>query len=127
MCEVCTKYYAEWENISGTSLVQYFEQGNFVGERMQYSCGASLAGVRFSSHYPHIAYVCPACGELWGRAILTHQFDYKPYLKDAWRVEVRRCVECGDGQFLPDRTDFDHTSPALLLREVQVLLEGYEL
>ena len=128
MCAVCTKYYAEWEAVSGLSLVQFFERDVFVGELQQYSCGyTDGAGQRHSSHWPHLAFFCPACGELWGRAILTHQFSYKPTLSAAWRVVERLCVDCGDGQLLSKREDLGSVSPELLSREFQVLLLRYEL
>lgn len=127
MCSICTKHYAEWENISGTSVVQFFERDAFVGDLQQYSYGyEDGAGRRHSGYWPHVAYFCPTCGELWGRAIATHQFPYKPTLSAQWRVVDRRCVDCGDGQFLSEREHLDNVSPELLSREFQVLLLRYE-
>ena len=127
LCSVCKKHYAEQENISGTSIVQFFERDVFVGDLQQYSCGyADGAGRRHSCHWPHIAFFCPSCGELWGRAILTHRFFYNPTIPNAWQVVERSCVECGDGQFLSEKEDLGSVSSALLFREFQVLLMRYE-
>ena len=127
MRSVCIKHYAECENLSGTSVVRFFERDVFVGEYEQYSAGYSDgAGKRYSGYWPHVAYFCPTCGELWGRAIITHQFPYKPIPSAQWRVVDRRCVGCGDGQFLIERAQLDNVSPELLSREFQVLLLRYE-
>lgn len=105
----------------GTATVQYFERDAFVGERRVYCCGASSGGESFSALWPHTAYVCPLCGQLWGRAVYQYEFDYSPRVRMVWAVEVRRCVSCGDGAFLVSQ-DLDSCSHSLLQREATILL-----
>jgi hypothetical protein len=107
----------------GLATVQYFERDTYVGSRPMYCCGASSAGESFSAYWPHTAYFCPVCGDLWGREVIAFEFDYAPRVHEAWTVERRRCVEHGDGQFLVGK-DLDHVSPELLTREFLALLEG---
>lgn len=123
-CPVCTEHYAKWENISGTSVAQFFERDVFVGECTQYSAGVEYTGKRYSGYWPNVAYFCPCCGELWGREILTHKFKYCPVPQEEWKVTERACADCGDGQFLTDRP-LEQASFELLLREFQVLLLRY--
>ena len=113
----------------GMALVQYFEGNSFVGSRKMYCCGASSSGVSFSAYWPHTAYVCPVCGELWGRAVMCYEFDYAPRVHEFWAIEKRRCVEHGDGQFLYDGINsdsvwLDYADAGLLTRELLALLEG---
>lgn len=108
----------------GNAVVNYFEHDAYVGSRQMYCCGASSAGESFSAYWPHTAYFCPVCGDLWGREIISPEFDYAPRVHEAWTVEQRRCVEHGDGQFLVGK-DLDHVSPDLLTREFHALMERY--
>lgn len=113
----------------GIATVQYFEHDALVGSRRAYCCGARNASGSFSAFWPHTAYFCPICGDLWGRAIMCYEFDYAPAIHDAcWSIEQRRCVEHGDGQFLVgyDRPHLDTASPDLLTREFLALLESYK-
>ena len=107
----------------GIAEVQYFEHDSFVGTRRMYCCGYSEAGKSYSAFWPHTAYFCPKCGDLWGRAIYSYQFDYQPIPRSSWVVESRPCVGCGDGQFLYAQS-LEGCSPPLLLRELAALLEG---
>lgn len=115
-------------NYTGIGLIQYFEGNNFVGQRRKYFCGTSYGGESYSASYPHTAYFCSQCGEIWGRAICQYDFAYKPISLAPWTIEQRRCVKHGDGYFIghipviaPER-DLDEYSPELLLREVTLLL-----
>lgn len=112
----------------GNGVIQYFEGNNFVGEEKRYFCGASDGGQSFSAIWPHTAYFCSQCGEIWGRAICQYDFDYKPRVVAPWTIEIRRCVKHGDGYFLaripsarPELT-LEACSPSLLLREATLLL-----
>lgn len=114
----------------GLATVQYFERDTYVGSRQMYCCGASSAGVSFSAYWPHTAYFCPVCGDLWGRAVMCYEFEYAPKVPGSWIVEKRRCVEHGDGQFLYDGINSDsvwlnYASPELLTREFHALMERY--
>jgi hypothetical protein len=109
------------KEVTGITTVQYFEKDQFIGERTL-ACGSvSVDGKSFSAYWPHIAYFCPSCGELWGREVYQHDFKYTPYVKSSWAMEVRRCVECGDGTFLTER-NLDGCSKDLLTREFLALL-----
>jgi hypothetical protein len=111
---------------SGNSTVQYFEGNTYVGDREVYCCGyARSSGDRFSAFWPHTAYFCPICGELWGRAIYQYHFTYSPIPTDSWVVEVRRCVKHGDGTFLNSQL-LDHCSTRLLTRELLAILENWK-
>ena len=110
---------------SGNSTVLYLEGSSPVGEREVYCCGyAPAPGISVSAHWPHTAYFCPVCGEIWGRAIYQHHFSYSPIPKNSWVVETRRCVKHGDGTFLTGQS-LEHTSYKLLTRELLALLENY--
>lgn len=107
----------------GNSTIQYFEGSRFIGERLSYCCGAREAdGISFSAFWPHTAYFCPYCGEVWGREIYQHHFEYSPRPPESWVVEKRPCPRHGDGQFLSGLSEFEHCSDDLLRREVLVLL-----
>lgn len=111
---------------SGNATVLYFEGSQNVGEREVYCCGyASSSGERFSAFWPHTAYFCPICGEIWGRAIYQHHFSYSPIPKDSWVVETRRCVKHGDGTFLTSQP-LEFASHRLLTRELLAILENWK-
>lgn len=112
------------QQTDGIAYVEFFERDTYAGSRRVYCCGATEAGVSFSAYWPHTAYFCPTCGELWGRAIYQYKFAYAPRIKGHWTVEKRPCVGCGDGQFLVGRESFDECSKELLTRELLALLEN---
>lgn len=108
----------------GFATYSYFDRDRFIGERRVYCCGASYNGQSFSAYWPHVAYLCPSCGELWGRAVLTHHFKYSPLVPGHWSVELRPCVKHGDGQFLYSQSVDEIDSIPLLTRELFALIEG---
>lgn len=111
----------------GTATVLYLERDTPVGSRRSYCCGyRSPSGVPSSAFWPHTAYFCPHCGEIWARAIYTFDFAYAPIPRDSWVVEKRPCVEHGDGQLLFGQWDLDGCSPELLTRELLALMENYK-
>jgi len=94
-----------------------------------YCCGARDASGAFSAFWPHTAYFCPLCGDLWGRAVMSYEFDYAPRVHGSWVVEKRPCVRCGDGQFLydgcnPESVFLDYSDTGLLTRELLALMEN---
>ena len=105
-------------------MVQYFERDQFVGERRAYCGGVSTpSGGHHSAYWPHTAYFCPSCGEIWARAINQFEFDYEPLVPGSWVTEQRRCVECGDGYLLVGQElHLDHVSPELIQREFALLI-----
>ena len=114
-------------DLSGTSLAQFFEHEQFVGEILQYSCGVqSAGGGSHSGYWPHRAYFCPVCGELWGREILTHHFTYRPLPSEEWVVVTSPCAEHGGGEFLSLHPSIEQANLAILTRELLVLLQRYE-
>lgn len=111
--------------LDGHALVRYFDHETFSGERRVYCCGAANDRGSFSAYWPHTAYFCPVCGDLWGRAIFDYDFTYEPRISALWTVEQRRCVLHGDGQFLFSQS-LEFASVDLLTRELLVLIEGAE-
>ena len=110
---------------SGNATVLYMEGSRPVGEREVYCCGYSPStGISISAYWPHTAYFCPICGEVWGRAIYQHHFTYSPTSKNSWVVETRRCVKHGDGTFLTAQP-LENASHKLLTRELLALLENW--
>ena len=112
---------------SGNAILQFFEREQYVGEKLVYCHGATLAGEPFSAAFPNLAFFCPECGSLWGRAIYQFQFHYSPRVRLLWAVVQRLCTECGDGSFsfkdsIADER-LEHWSPELLRRELLVLIE----
>lgn len=110
--------------VVGSATVQYFEGSRYVGDLRHYCAGYRSPGGKLSSClWPHKAYFCPKCGELWARAVYQYEFDYSPLLSEVeWTVTTRRCPRHGDGQFLSGLSEFEHCSDDLLRREVLVLL-----
>jgi hypothetical protein len=107
----------------GNATVQYFEGSTFIGTREVYCCGyAKSDGTRTSAFWPHTAYFCPHCGEVWARAIYDHHFDYQPIPQASWVVETRRCPIHGDGLLLTGYlSDLTQCSRELLAREALLL------
>lgn len=110
----------------GNAVVQYWEAGTLVGSRTQYCAGYSpTEGEHRSAFWPHTAYFCPKCGEIWGRETLNYQFQYSPIPDASWVIETRRCAAHGDGQFLVGKdAHLTSCSPDLLRREYLVLTQG---
>jgi hypothetical protein len=115
----------------GNAIAAYFEGSTLVGQRTMYCCGyAPSEDVHISAFWPHTAYFCPVCGEIWGRLIMNYQFQYSPspnLAGTSWAVESRRCAAHGDGQFLTgfrEARDLQHCSTDLLRREYFVLSQG---
>lgn len=112
--------------LSGTAVVRYFDFSTFVGTREMYCCGyRGTDGTPHSALWPHIAYFCPHCGEVWGREVLAYKFTYSPIPPERWMVETRRCAKHGDGLFLTGK-DLDNCSPELLRRELSLLFNQYD-
>lgn len=109
---------------SGCAHVYYYEGPLSVGSRDVYCCGASDAEESFSAHWPNIAYFCPKCGEIWGRAVYVFQFTYSPRVDCSWVVEIRRCAKHGDGTFLVGQS-LEYCTTPLLLREFLLLSKEY--
>lgn len=87
------------ETLSGNATVRTYAGNRFVGERKVYCCGAAMStGNRFSAFYPHIAFFCETCGEVWQRQIYSYEFDYQPYhglAGKVWVVETKPCRQHG--------------------------------
>lgn len=108
----------------GFMLVRYFEGGRFVGERKEYCYTTPTPQGPRSCFYPHEAFFCPQCGELWGRAIKEYHPGYSPLPREQWTMQLRACPKHGNGYFL-ELVPFDHLrscSKDLLRREVELLL-----
>lgn len=116
--------------VDGNATILYLEYERSVGSRQQYCCGyAHSSGERVSAYWPCTAYVCPVCGELWGREVLDYHFQYSPIPKTSWVVETRRCAKHGDGLFLSGYGEehLPFCSRELLAREALILcLHGKE-
>ena len=113
------------QSFSGTAIARYFLHSSLVGTRRLYCCGyRGEDGTSRSAHWPHVAYFCPKCGEIWGREVLTYQFDYAPLPDAVWVIESRRCAKHGDGLFLTGKL-LEDCSDELLRRELSVLLSHY--
>lgn len=109
---------------AGIATVFYFDSDQPTGQREVYCCGAAESGTSFSAYWPNIAYFCPMCGQFWGRAIYDFHFAYAPKVRTTWSVESRRCVPCGDGQFLVGQS-LSGCDEELVRRELMALLERY--
>ena len=108
----------------GSATVLYFEGNSLAGTREAYCCGYARAdGSRHSAHWPNIAFFCPTCGEIWGRAVYDHHFSYQPMAASPWTIETRRCVQHGDGYFLSGygEESLPSCSRELLKREAHIL------
>lgn len=112
---------------TGNAVMRYYEKDQLVGTRRLYCCGysASAKSPVISAYWPHLAFFCPTCGEIWARGIYDYDFDYEPRSNLSalhWLVESRRCPEHGDGTllsgYLHHLSDCDK---ALLAREALVL------
>lgn len=118
---------------TGDAIVRYFEGSALVGQRRVYCCGYSAArgASPISAHWPHTAYFCPTCGEVWARAIYDYAFAYEslPSLQGLlWSVEIRRCPEHGDGTLLTGHLQhLSECNLGLLQREALVLSQNSHL
>jgi hypothetical protein len=77
-----------------------------------------------SSYHPSIAYFCPECGEIWGRAVFSPSGPYDPIVQAKWIIETRHCPKHGDGYFLVGLSDsqLSACSKELLKREALLLM-----
>ena len=108
----------------GIAIAQYFSGASLVGTRETYLIGyAREDGTSHSGYWPHTAYFCPMCGEIWGRELLLPQFSYTPIPKTLWVTETRRCVRHGDGKFLTGKP-LEKCSHDLIKREFTILLNA---
>ena len=108
-------------NHSGAASILYLDQDqSLLGRREVYCCGYNESQ---SAYWPHTAFFCPSCGDLWARAIFSFNFEYRPIPQEAWKVTARRCVKCGDGTLLDDQ--LDNADSELITREFLALLERY--
>jgi len=113
-------------SLSGIAVARYFDAGTCVGTRRLYCCGyRDTDGASHSAYWPHTAYFCPHCGEIWGREVLSHQFNYAPIPNTPWVLETRRCRKHGDGMFLTGKL-LEDCSTELLQREFSILLNQYD-
>ena len=108
---------------SGNATVLYSEGIESIGSREVYCCGYARGdGKRYSAFWPHTAYFCPHCGEIWARAVYDYHFDYQPIPAASWVIETRRCAAHGDGFLLVGReSELQHCSRELLKREAFLL------
>lgn len=107
------------------ATVMYFEGNRLAGTRETYCCGyAPSSDKRVSAYWPNTAYFCPVCGEIWGRAVYDHHFQYRPIPQTPWAIESRRCVEHGDGLLLSGygEESLPSCSRELLAREALILI-----
>jgi len=110
-------------NPTGNARATYtLPSGEVLGHRDLYLCGATTASDRFSAYWPHTAYFCPECGEIWARMKYEYEFDYAPRVPGRWTTEIRRCESHGDGYLLV-AVPLDHCSPEILSRELNLLLK----
>lgn len=110
--------------MSGKAKVLYLENNVPVGFReIDCSSYTSLSGTINSAAYPHTAFFCPTCGEIWARAIYDFQFSYQPLIESSWVTEIRRCPQHGDGTFLSgySGSHLENCSRELLAREALIL------
>jgi hypothetical protein len=110
---------------SGLATITYLEGSAFIGNRRSYCCGVTTEGSAHSGYWPHTAYFCPVCGEIWARAVYTHEYDYRPLPSSPWAIETRRCVQHGDGQLLVGIPPGD-CSDELVKREFAALMFNYQ-
>lgn len=106
----------------GPAVVRYFEGDQYVGERQVYFAAASVGGESFSGHWPHVAHVCPECGELWLREVNDYGFTYSPRPSGKWLSVLSLCPLHGPGLILDDRSNLEFCSPDLLRREATLIL-----
>src|SRR3972149_2161735 len=111
--------------VAGPGIVQFIEQGKYVGSRLSYMAGASIGGESVSGFWPHVAYFCTECGDLWARAIWSPEgkwWSYHPLPSAKWRVELSHCQKHDGGFLLQDTPSLDDCSPELLQREAFLYL-----
>jgi len=107
------------------STLQVFLAARLLGETSHYCAGFSDGGKSYSGFWPHVAFFCTECGELWGRRFYQHPPSYSPLPSAKWVVQERRCRECGDGELLAAGME-EAASPELLKYEFEVLLTKAE-
>ena len=103
-------------------LARYLVGGKYVGTRQVYHAPCSTGSDSRSGFWPHTAFICPVCGELWAREIQEHGAEYHPWVADNWRAELRACVQHGDGTLIPPTFPLEFVSPELLAHDAFILL-----
>lgn len=70
----------------------------FQGDRLVRSGERYCAGGRegHSALWPHVAWFCRICGEIWRREVYTYHFDYRPECGDRWTIVQNICDKCGE-------------------------------
>ena len=101
-------------------LVQYFEGEAYVGSRYADRAWQGAAYITDYPYWPHTAYFCGQCGEVWAREISQGVGTPR-----GWALIHRPCVEHGGGEFLLN-TDLDSADRDLLRRELLVILTKEE-
>lgn len=75
----------------GNATLSTFEGNQLVSSETVYCCG--YEGGR-SAYWPHLATICPECGEVWRREVYTYHFLYQPLVPDRWRSRSELCPAC---------------------------------
>jgi len=76
---------------SGNATLSTFEDERLASAIEVYCCGAEGGG---SAFWPHIAWFCEECGELWKREVYDYHFDYCPRPAGRWKVSSDLCPKC---------------------------------
>lgn len=91
-----------------------------------YFVGQKLVGVSHRQPYwddarpsaSSTAYLCPTCGSLWGRVVVTGT---------EWQALHRLCAAHGSGSFIaPWRSTFEELPREVLDYELQTLLTNFD-
>lgn len=75
---------------NGHATITTFE-GTHVSTERVYCCGTPP---NRSAYYPHVAWFCPECGEVWRRQVYAFEFTYAPLVAEKWKVYTSRCAPC---------------------------------
>lgn len=83
------------EAFDGHAAASWYEKNRLIGVGREYLCGASQGGVSFSAYWPHSAFFCPVCGEIWARKVFEYEFNYRPLSSSPWTCLTKNCDKHG--------------------------------
>lgn len=93
----------------------------FLGQRL---LGTSPRQAYWADMQPatcHTAYLCPVCGEVWGRVLQSDKSSAE------WIAQRRFCVKHGNGSFIaPWSQQFDELPLEVLTHELNLQLTLYD-
>lgn len=79
------------QRTNGNATLSIFEAARLASSSEVYCCGYEGG---HSAFWPHLAWFCPECGEIWRREVYDYHFTYRPIPPAKWIVREDLCPGC---------------------------------